>query len=113
MSKNWLNFFDRIPPAVCRAMAIWLMERNGEKTTGENLAKKSGIPLRSFRRLSYTSSFKNTRLSTVSKFIEASGVDYTDEQQMAEFARDCVANGFPNLKDSQYKRLIRVMAKEK
>lgn len=86
-----LAFLERTPPVMVRSMAVLRQKgHNGhvvQRKTMAALIAESGIPRRTFQRLSYLPSWGSVPIDVASRFCAACGVDILKPKPTATFLR--------------------------
>lgn len=97
--ESLLDFCDKLPPCLVRAMAM--TDRSDETRamryrlmTVEEIARRSGLPYRTVQRVASATSWKWIKLSTASKFIAGCGVDMVNREWLAGFLTKYADNNF-------------------
>jgi len=117
-AKTLLEFMACCPPALCRIMAI--ESGKGKKTrlrTNSAIAKTGKLSRRMVIRLSNSGSWRNARIETASRFIEACRVDIfhkhpikgTNLMTVYYFYRNFIVKGLTYLTASQKKRIFKIL----
>lgn len=85
-SMSLITHLDRLPPAVCLALA-----RAGKRTlTLPEVAEKSGVPLRTLARIASRHTWAGVKLRTLDAIATACGVDLLNQSKDRERLRRSV-----------------------
>ena len=90
-SLTLLEALDRTPPVLARGMAVVRSKgHNGHVVRRKpmtQLLSESGLPRRTFQRLSYLPSWEDVSIGTASRFLMACGVNILKSKPTAEFLK--------------------------
>lgn len=104
-----LEWMNRVPPWKCRAMAV-RKDRSRKATvkiTIPELVRLSGIPARSFTKLSYRKDWAGVNIDVASRFAYACGVNVLAKKPESRFIERNFKPGLPYFNKRQRKAFDR------
>lgn len=100
-----LSTLDRVPPNICRMFAVRMWHGCEEKTIKRlrvaELVAKSGIPRRSFLRISRMKTWSQVKTGTADRFAMSCGVDLLHKEPFGRFIRKLYRPGLPYFTKAQ------------
>lgn len=106
LQKRLLKWLDRVPPAMCRMMAVKMqrgrlpdrIRRQSVRVRSiplRKLVEDSGISRRNFIRISRMTTWSDVKVSVAEAFSKACGVDLMHENPTSDFLKRKYQPGMP------------------
>lgn len=94
-------FMDRLPPCLCRAMAIVAVDGKPLLKPLDLIVKDGGLPRRTVQRISYQHSWDGIKVAVASAFIKGCGISILDNKDIEQFMALDIAENFTHLNAQQ------------